>query len=169
VAEHDRDEEGVRRFIEHMAMLFADWGFPRMAARVLMVMTAADERALTAAELAERLDVSPAAISGAVRYLIQIGMAAREPVPGSRRDRYRLADDSWYEATVTKLTLFESVAQLTAEGAEALGPPSSPAAARVGQMRDYFRFIHRELPVLLERWKATRPDRDTPSPAPPAR
>lgn len=81
----DRDEEGVRRFVEHMAMSWAEWGFPRMAARVLMVMMAADEEALTAAELGDRLEISPAAVSGAVRYLIQIGMLAREPVPRPRR------------------------------------------------------------------------------------
>ena len=68
----------------------------------LFTLMAADERALTAAELAERLGVSPAAISGAVRYLTQIGMLHREPSPGSRRDRYRLPDDPWYEVTLAK-------------------------------------------------------------------
>jgi predicted transcriptional regulator len=153
----ERDEEGVRRFIEHMAMLFADWGFPRMAARVLMVLTAADEPTLSAGELAERLGVSPAAISGAVRYLIQIGMAAREPTPGSRRDRYRLCDGAWYEASLTKMTIFKTVAELAEEGAGALDP-ASPAGARVAQMRDYFAFVEQELPGVLEKWTATKPD-----------
>ena len=48
-------------------MIFTDWGFPRMPSRVLITLMAADEEALTAAELAGRLGVSPAAISGAVR------------------------------------------------------------------------------------------------------
>jgi DNA-binding transcriptional regulator GbsR (MarR family) len=152
-----RDEEAVRHFVEHMAMLFADWGFPRMAARVLMVMTAADEPALTAGELAERLGVSPAAISGAVRYLVQIGMAVREPVPGSRRDRYRLTDHTWYEATLTKLTIFRTVADLAVEGAKALGGSASPSGARVTEMRDYFLFVEQELPTVLEKWEATKP------------
>ena len=64
-----RDEEGVRLFVERMAMTWADLGFPRMPARILITLLAADEPALTAAELGERLEVSPAAISGAVRYL----------------------------------------------------------------------------------------------------
>ena len=151
----DRDEEGVRHFVEHMAMLFADWGFPRMAARVLMVLTASDEPTLSAGELAGRLGVSPAAISGAVRYLIQIGMAVREPTPGSRRDHYRLADSAWYEASVTKMTIFKAVADLTAEGAAALDP-ASPAGARIAEMRDYFQFVEQELPSLLDKWTATK-------------
>jgi predicted transcriptional regulator len=152
-----RDEEAVRRFVEHMSMLLAGWGFPRMAARVLMVMTAADEPQLTAGDLAERLGVSPAAISGAIRYLIQIGMAVREPVPGSRRDRYRLAADTWYEVTLTKLTMFGTVAELAAGGAQALGGPTSPSGVRVTEMRDYFLFVQKELPALLDKWLTTKP------------
>lgn len=152
----DRDEEGVRRFVEQMAMLFADWGFPRMAARVLMVLTAADEPILSAGALAERLGVSPAAISGAVRYLIQIGMVVREPTPGSRQTHYRLADSAWYEASVTKMTIFKGVADLAAEGAAALAP-GSPAGARVAEMRDYFQFVQRELPGVLDMWLAAKP------------
>ena len=45
-----RDEAAVRQFIEHVAMTFADLGFPRMAARVLFVIMCAEEDALTAAE-----------------------------------------------------------------------------------------------------------------------
>ena len=67
-----RDEEQVRSFVEQMAMFLTDWGFPRMPARVLMGLMAADEERLTAGELAKRLAVSPAAISGAVRYLQQL-------------------------------------------------------------------------------------------------
>ena len=37
-----RDEAQVRLFVENMAMFLADWGFSRMAARVLMVLMAAD-------------------------------------------------------------------------------------------------------------------------------
>lgn len=150
-----RDEAGVRRFVEHMAMLFADWGFPRMAARVLMVLTASDEPALTAGDLAARLGVSPAAISSAVRYLIQLGLVTREPAPGSRRDLYRLLDDAWFEATLTKMTLFRAVADLAAEGADAIGDSTGPSAARIAQMRDYFRFVHAELPALLDKWQTT--------------
>jgi DNA-binding transcriptional regulator GbsR (MarR family) len=150
-----RDEDGARRFVEHMARTFADWGFPRMAARVLMALTSADEETLSAAELAERIGVSPAAISGAVRYLIQIGMVVREPVPSSRRDRYRLVDDSWFEVSVTKMTMFKSVADIAAEGATALGS-ATRGGARVAQLRDYFLFVQQELPSLLDKWQATK-------------
>ena len=42
---------------------------PRLASRVFARLLADDDGRMTAAELTESLDVSPAAISGAVRYL----------------------------------------------------------------------------------------------------
>jgi predicted ArsR family transcriptional regulator len=44
-------------------------GFPPMPARVFVALLIAEDGRLSAAELAERLRISPAAVSGAVRLL----------------------------------------------------------------------------------------------------
>jgi DNA-binding transcriptional regulator GbsR (MarR family) len=152
----DRDPDQVRAFVEHLALVFTDWGFPRMPSRVLITLMAADEDALTAAELAERLDVSPAAISGAVRYLIHIGMLQRVPTPGSRRDRYRLPADPWYEAASLKDGYMSQVVSVSGEGVAALGADTA-AGRRIGRMRDFFLFVQAELGDLLAKWKADNP------------
>ncbi len=152
-----RDEEEVRRFVERMAAVLAEWGFPRMAGRVLMVMTAAEEESLTAAELGERLGVSPAAISGALRYLTQMHMVVREPVPGSRRDRYKLPDDLWYEAALGEVPMLKTLAELADEGVTALGGTGTASGTRLARMRDFYQFMQGEIPTQLERWKATHP------------
>jgi predicted transcriptional regulator len=157
--EDGRDESAVRQFIEHFAMTFGELGFPRMAARVLFVIMCAEEEALTAAQIAERLGISPAAVSGAVRYLMQIQMLRREPVPGSRRDRYSLPSDAWYEVSALKGTAFRMFSKLAAEGVNALGGDSTGPGARLAQMRDYFEFIHQEMPSLLDRWETVKAER----------
>jgi DNA-binding transcriptional ArsR family regulator len=151
-----RDEEAVRQLVERLALVFADWGFPRMAGRVLFALMTADEPSLTATELAERLEVSPAAISGAVRYLVQIDLVRREGVPGSRRDRYRLPDEAWYAAAATKGTFYGVIISTIDDVLDALGGPDTPARARVTEMRDFFDFVRAEMPSLLDRWQATR-------------
>ncbi|HEX6756264.1 MAG TPA: MarR family transcriptional regulator [Mycobacteriales bacterium] len=145
----------MRDFVEHLAMSFADYGFPRMAARVLVGLMAADEDALTAGELGERLEVSPAAISGAVRYLIRIGMLQRVPAAGSRRDRYRLPVDPWYEVASQERVYLGKLAEIAAGGTAALG--DGAAAERVARMRDFFLFMQGEMDGLLARWRAERP------------
>ena len=67
-----RDADATLRFVEDFALLLVDAGVPRMPARVFACVLADDAGALTAGELAERLQVSPAAISGAVRWLTQM-------------------------------------------------------------------------------------------------
>ena len=155
-----RDEQALRELVERLGRLLAEWGLPRMAARVIFVLMTADEPALSAGELAERLGVSPAAISGAVRYLTQIHMVTRDVVPGSRRDLYRLVDDSWYEVTLEKMTLITTLADLARGGVVAAGGEGTPAGARLAGMRDFYDFVQKELPSLLERWQAVKADRE---------
>ncbi len=45
-----------------------------------------DEAGRAAAELAQTLRVSPAAVSNVLRYLQQAGLVAREREPGEQRD-----------------------------------------------------------------------------------
>ncbi|WP_066373586.1 GbsR/MarR family transcriptional regulator [Herbidospora mongoliensis] len=147
-----RDEDAVRLGTERMAMVFNDWGFPRMASRVLMTVMTADEDALTATQIGERLGVSPAAVSGAVRYLIHVGLLTKEPLVGSRSDVYRLPDNPWYEASALKSDLFAVLVALTDETANALGE-GTPAARRVRTMNEYFRFVQENMPILLDLWR----------------
>lgn len=151
-----RDEEALRSYVEKMARFLADWGFPRMAARVLLLMMAAEEDSLTAAEIASRLSISPAAVSGAVRYLQQLELVVREPVPGSRRDRYRTPQDTWYQSALVKGGLFATLATLSAEGAEAAGGSATHAGARLAEMSEFYEFLQIEVSGLLEKWRAQR-------------
>ncbi|WP_158879397.1 GbsR/MarR family transcriptional regulator [Amycolatopsis anabasis] len=154
-----RDERAVARFVENAAKSFADLGFPRMAGRVLMALMSADEDGLTSAELAERINASPPAVSSAVRFLIRAQVVDVLPVPGSRRDRYRLADDTWYTSAAAEGGIFKLFGDLAESGVRALGGPRTPSGRRVAEMRDFNRFIQRALTDLRERWLATRPKR----------
>jgi DNA-binding transcriptional regulator GbsR (MarR family) len=153
-----RDPAAVSRFVETFASAFVDAGVPRMPSRVFAAILADDAGRLTAAELAERLQASPAAISGAVRYLIQVGLIAREREPGSRRDIYAVGDDAWYEAIVRRERLLELWSRAIREGVEAVGP-ETPAGHRLAETLSFFAFLQTEMPALLERWRAARPHR----------
>lgn len=146
------DDDGALRFIEHFALLLTDGGIPRMAARVFACVLADDAGQLTAGELAERLQVSPAAISGAARYLIQVGLLAKGREPGARRDHYRLGDDVWYEAFGQRDALLRRWEDGLVEGVELLGP-DSPAGRRLEETRAFFAFLRAELAPMLERWR----------------
>lgn len=155
-----RDEEAVRQFVERMSRQLSDWGFPPMAARVLFAVMTAEEDSLSALDLAERLDVSSGAVSGAVRYLTDSGLLRREPVPGSRRDLYRLANETWWEASLTKMNRLKTIADAADEGVSALGGPDTRSGRAIAEMRDFFIFCHDEVPLLMEKWQERRAAQD---------
>ena len=148
--------ETVLRYVEDFALLLTEVGVPRMPARVFACVLCSDAGALTAAELAERLHVSPAAISGAVRWLTQVHLLTRAREPGARRDHYRMRDDQWYEATVFKTAALQRFEAVLADGAVLLGP--GPAAERLRETQEFFAFFRAEMPALIERWRASRSD-----------
>ena len=150
-----RDAGATLRFVEDFALLLGDAGVPRMPARVFACVLADDSGALTAGDLAERLQVSPAAISGAVRWLTQMHLLTRAREPGARRDHYRMRDDQWYEATVFKTAALQRFEDVLAEGVALVGA-DTPAGRRLEETQEFFAFFRAELPALLERFRATR-------------
>ena len=151
----ERDQQAVLRFIERFGGVLADAGMARMPARVFAALLATDSGRLTAAELADVLAVSPAAISGAVRYLIQLNLAAREREPGSRRDHYRVVDDMWYQAALRRDQMIARWETAAREGVEVLGP-GTPAGSRIAETLAYFEFVQEEMPGVLKRWHDRR-------------
>ena len=150
-----RDEEAVARFVERWALEWAETGFPRMAARVFVTLLVTDSGQRTATELSQQLNVSPAAVSGAVRYLTQIGLVVRERDPGERRDHYRVPDDMWYQTFARENEMLGRWEKDLTEGIKALGL-DTPAGARLDETRRFFEYVRTELRGIQERWRALR-------------
>ena len=147
--------DAVARFVERFGSALEEGGVPRMPARVFAALLATDSGRLTAAELSERLQISPAAVSGAVRYLIQANLLSREREPGSRRDVYRLHNDVWYEAIVNREPLLSRWQRAIEDGVEAVGQ-DTPAGLRLSETAEFFAFLQAEMPAMLARWRAQR-------------
>ena len=150
-AQQARDGAAVRQFVKRFASLLADAGMPRMPARIFAALLTTDSSRLTAEELAGLLQVSPAAVSGGVRYLVQVGLVSRETEPGSRRHVYRMPENVWHEVLRVRDQIMMRWADAMRGGAEVLGA-GTPAGARLAESAMYFEFISKELPALLDRW-----------------
>jgi DNA-binding transcriptional regulator GbsR (MarR family) len=150
-----RDEDAVRRYVESLGLVLSQIGMQRMSARVFAALMTTDDARLTAADLASQLSVSPAAVSGAVRYLEQIGLVAKEREPGERRDHYRLFDDLWYATFLKRDRMIIMWRDAADNGIEALGE-DSPAGQRLAEMRDFLSFMLEELNGMYERWHKLR-------------
>ena len=144
------------RAVERLGQTLESMGVPRMPARVFAFILADDQSNYTAAELAAGLEVSPAAISGAVRYLTDTHLVVRERNPAGRGDRFRVRDgDIWGTIQAARLPLLDHIVEAVTEAAELL-PAGSAGRARVEETRDYFTFVREDASELDQRWRAWR-------------
>ncbi|MGD1224688.1 MULTISPECIES: GbsR/MarR family transcriptional regulator [Streptomyces] len=150
-----RDAGVVSEFVESFAAQLVEAGMQRMPARVFAALLASDTGALTSAELGEQLQISPAAVSGAVRYLAQQHMVSREREPGSRRERYRVHSDQWYEAITNREAVLKRWQYALRDGVDRLGP-ETPAGRRIAETLAFFDFIDGEISQMMDRWRAHR-------------
>jgi DNA-binding MarR family transcriptional regulator len=140
---------------ERAAAMLTAAGMPRMSARVMMALVGSPDEGYSAADLAERLGVSAAAVSGAVRYLQQIHIIHRISRAGDRRDRYELIDDGWHAVLTANAPLYIMLADLIdAVADENPGAPLSTERAR--DMSAFFRFFAQRMPAFLDEWDAER-------------
>ncbi|HEY6493020.1 MAG TPA: MarR family transcriptional regulator [Trebonia sp.] len=140
-------------FIEKFAALLIVAGFPPMPARVFVALLVSDSGRLTAAELGDLLQISPAAVSGAVRYLSGIGLVHKERVPGSRREYYRMPTDVWHQVMLLRNQSLARWAALLKEGMDLVGADTQ-AGRRMAGHAGFFEFLAAEMPVLMARWDA---------------
>ncbi|WP_151484300.1 GbsR/MarR family transcriptional regulator [Streptomyces albicerus] len=151
----ERDPKAVSKFVESFAAQLVEAGMQRMSARVFAALLSSDSGTMTSVELGEQLQISPAAVSGAVRYLAQVHMVSREREPGSRRERYRVHSNQWYEALTNREAIMKRWEDALREGVTSLGA-ETPAGRRLAETLAFFEFMESELRAMMERWRVHR-------------
>ena len=151
----DDAEDPLFGYIERFAAVLVAAGFPPMPARVFVALLVTDAGRLSAAELAAVLRISPAAVSGAVRYLIQVGMVHKERVPGSRRNYYRMPGGMWDSLIRQRDQVMTRWTALVREGINLVGP-DTPAGERLAEQAEFLEFTTKELSQILDRWQEYR-------------
>jgi DNA-binding transcriptional regulator GbsR (MarR family) len=151
-SEHER----LLRAVERVGVMLEGMGMPRMAARVFAFVLADDADRYTAGELAGGLRVSPAAISGAVRYLVDTRLLFKEREPGTRADIYRVYDeDVWSTIMEARVPLLDLWQRALDEAVAEVGR-DRPGGRRLLETREFFAFMRAETSASVERWKQHR-------------
>ncbi|RSM98198.1 MarR family transcriptional regulator [Nonomuraea sp. WAC 01424] len=153
-----RDPRTTGELEETFTAMLVDTGLSRTAARVLVSLYVTDSGSLTAAELVQRLQVSPASVSKAVGRLEQHQLIRRERDPRRRRDRYVIDGDILYPSWMASARRNAQLAAAALHGAEALDP-ASPAGARLKSMGRLLQHLSNEMIRAAENWHDTFDDR----------
>ena len=134
-----RDAAAVHEFEETFTDIFMQSGLPKMTAGVLTCLYTTDTGSLTAAELVQRLQVSPASVSKAITVLEGLDLVRRERDEG-RRERYVVDDDVWYQSMIAAARSNAKLAEAARQGVTVLGA-STPAGVRLENIARFVDFV----------------------------
>ena len=155
-AAHDLPRVGA---VESLGAGLAAAGLPPLPSRVFAALLTTEDGRLTSADLVGLLHVSPAAVSGAVRYLTQVRMIRRERQRGSRREVYVVMDDAWHDVLMQKDQIYAPILAALVGARDVVGA-STRAGRRVQLSVEFLEFVQREMDAVALRWeryKAARP------------
>nr|QNN81307.1 IonRII [Streptomyces sp.] len=127
-----------------------------MSARVFAALIVSPNGALTAAEIGESLSISSGTVSTAVQGLVRVGLITREPVPGSRRDLYRVQDDPWPDVFSIRADWLRDFATGSAEDMDMLDEVNTGARRRLTYMREFGLFVTPKLEQIIAEWREHR-------------
>ncbi|MFD1824214.1 MULTISPECIES: GbsR/MarR family transcriptional regulator [Mumia] len=148
--------DALEDFVERFSAILRDSGVPPMPARTFAYVLGLGQRSYTAAELAEATGASPAAISGAVNYLIGLGMLERHR-GSDRRHHYRLPPgDPWESMIARRQAILVRWYESLEQAAKDLGDEHEDHGAPLELGAMFFAFMAQEIPGMLARWEAFR-------------
>ncbi|MFH9727165.1 helix-turn-helix domain-containing protein [Streptomyces sp. NPDC017254] len=136
---HGRDAEAVREYEEVFTTVLIQSGMPKMMARVMACICLTDSGSLTAAELVQRLQVSPASVSKAIAFLESQDLIRRER-DENRRDRYVVDADVWYQSMMASARATAHIVEITRQGVGVLGS-DTPAGNRLENIARFLDFV----------------------------
>ena len=142
--------------VEHLGGALADAGLARLPARVFAALMATEDGRLTSSELATMLDISPAGVSGAVRYLSQLRMIRRERERGSRRDVYVVMDDAWHDMLMQCDQIYAPIRAPSPRPAASWGSDTR-AGERMELSVEFLEFVRARWPASPSAGTSTRP------------
>ncbi|MFD5323091.1 helix-turn-helix domain-containing protein [Streptomyces sp. NPDC127092] len=149
---YGRDVEAVRAYEEMFTTVLMQSGMPKMMARVMASITISDEGSLTAPELVQRLQVSPASVSKAVAFLESQGLVRRDRAEG-RRERYIVDDDVWYESVMASARATAHVTETARQGVVVLGR-DTPAGIRLENIARFADFVSESITRAAQQARA---------------
>jgi DNA-binding Lrp family transcriptional regulator len=143
------------RFVEQLGAALTDAGLPSLPSRIFSALLMDGDGRMTSAEITEVLGVSPAAVSGAVKYLAQLQMIRREREHGSRREVFVVDDDAWHRAMLRRDQIYAPILRALGAAIDEQGP-RAPAYRRLMLTAEFLRFVDDEMVGLADRWATHR-------------
>jgi DNA-binding Lrp family transcriptional regulator len=142
-----------RRYAEEVGMVLGGLGMTPAYGKLLGWLLICDPPSQSSTELSEALGLSKGSVSTGMRTLERIGLVRRVAAPGMRGHVYEATPNALIDIGSRAGEQYATIRALMERGLALLGDAGSPRAQRLRTSRDFYAFIEREVPKLLEQFK----------------
>jgi DNA-binding MarR family transcriptional regulator len=151
--------DAEEQYVERVAGMLAGAGLPRMAGRIWGFLMICDPPEQTAGAIADALHASRGSISSMARLLETAGLIRRTTRRGDRREYLSMPPGSIVAILESRLPSTAAWRMLAEDGLHLLADRPPESRARLEEVRAVYAHMERELPAMIERFKAERADR----------
>ncbi|PXX54108.1 MarR family protein [Nocardia tenerifensis] len=141
-------------FVEDFALVLERMGLVRMTGRAAGWLLVSDPPEQTFGQIADALQASKGSISGALKALVTMRWVDKVSKPGDRKDYYAIRPGILPELTRQQSGMYDDLTVMTSRGLALFDDPDGDQAARVRDMHEFFVWMGKELPALIDRWYA---------------
>lgn len=131
-------------------------GLVRMTGRVMGWLLVCDPPEQNFGQIADALQASKGSISTALKFLTTARWVDKASKPGDRKDYYTIRPGVMPDLIKQQAAQYSLFTEVTARGMDLFDDPRSESAKRLRDMHDFFRWLEKELPALMERWDRER-------------
>ncbi len=143
------------RFIEEMGQFLGGYGMTPMAGRMWGWLLLCDPPEQSATDIAEALQASRGAVSGAARILTTAGFIRRTTRRGDRREYFSSPPEALDSMLSSASVIYRQLRIIAEHGLEAVDDSPS-ARARMQEFHDVMAFIEVEVPRVIDRFLGER-------------
>jgi len=143
-----------RQFAEEFGLLLTSFGTAPMFGRITGFLLICQPPEQTAAQIATALDASRGSLSTTTRQLVSAGMIEKVALPGSRATHFRVRHTAWADMMRVEMARMMVMREMAEHGLEVLATAQPERRERLEQLREFFLFMEREWPRLVDHWHA---------------
>jgi len=149
-------DERQSAFVEEMGQYLASLSMTPMAGRMLAWLLICDPAEQTAAALADDLQASRGAISGAARVLETAGFIRRGRRRGDRREYFSIPPGAIRNLLSGAGAMYHRMAVIASHGIGVVADLPPPKRERIEEFHDFLTFVEEVFPQLIREYVAQR-------------
>ena len=148
--------EKKREIIERIGVYYEKKGLQPVVGRIMGLLLVAEPAEATFEEIQEELQVSKSAVSTALTFLQAKETVEYRTKPGERKRYFKLRMRDWKSELKKEFDEVLNMESLINEIIDLKENKESDFCCRLLEMKDFFVFMRKELPLLLKKFEVSR-------------